>query len=91
MHSDEPGLGRARGALRRGRPAPLDWFEAERANIRAAVSHCAELGLTGICWDLAVSAHEFYTLRGYFDDWYATSTPCAGCLPAARRPCAARG
>jgi DNA-binding SARP family transcriptional activator/tetratricopeptide (TPR) repeat protein len=54
--------------------APLDWFEKERANIRAAVEHCAALGLTGICWDLAVSAHEFYTLGGYFDDWYVTHT-----------------
>jgi DNA-binding SARP family transcriptional activator/tetratricopeptide (TPR) repeat protein len=52
--------------------APLDWFEKERLNIRAAVSHCADLGLTGMCWDLAVSAHEFYTVRGYFDDWLAT-------------------
>ena len=51
---------------------PLDWFERERLNIRAAVGHCAESGLTDICWDLAISAHEFYTLRGYFDDWYAT-------------------
>jgi DNA-binding SARP family transcriptional activator/tetratricopeptide (TPR) repeat protein len=54
--------------------APLDWFEKERANIRAAVRHCAELGLTDICWDLAVSAHEFYTIRGHFDDWYGTHT-----------------
>jgi DNA-binding SARP family transcriptional activator/tetratricopeptide (TPR) repeat protein len=52
--------------------SPLDWFEKERSNIRAAVEHCAGLGLTGLCWDLAVSAHEFYTIRGYFDDWYAT-------------------
>jgi len=52
--------------------APLDWFEKERPNIRAAVEHCAALGLPDICWDLAVSAHEFYTIRGYFDDWHAT-------------------
>ena len=52
----------------------LDWFEKERANIRAAVEHCAALGLTETCWDLAVSAHEFYTIRGYFDDWQATHT-----------------
>jgi DNA-binding SARP family transcriptional activator/tetratricopeptide (TPR) repeat protein len=52
--------------------SPLAWFEKERLNIRAAVEHCAELGLTEICWDLAVSAHEFYTIRGYFDDWDAT-------------------
>jgi len=54
--------------------SPLDWFERERANIRAAVGHCAALGLSSICWDLAVSAHEFYSIRGYFDDWYATHT-----------------
>ncbi|SDH52980.1 DNA-binding transcriptional activator of the SARP family [Lentzea fradiae] len=52
--------------------APLDWFEKERMNIRAAVQHCAELGLSDLCWDLAVSAHEFYTVRSYFDDWYTT-------------------
>jgi DNA-binding SARP family transcriptional activator/tetratricopeptide (TPR) repeat protein len=52
--------------------APLDWFEKERLNIRTAVEHCAALGLTDICWDLAVSAHELYTIGGYFDDWYAT-------------------
>jgi tetratricopeptide (TPR) repeat protein len=54
--------------------APLDWFEKERLNIRTAVEHCAALGLTGACWDLAVSAHEFYSIRGYFDDWHATHT-----------------
>ena len=54
--------------------APLDWFEKERTNVRAAVQHCAELGMTEICWDLAVSAHEFYTIGGYFDDWYATGS-----------------
>jgi tetratricopeptide (TPR) repeat protein/DNA-binding SARP family transcriptional activator len=53
---------------------PLAWFELERLNIRAAVAHCAELGLTELCWDLAVSAHEFYGIRGYFDDWLATHT-----------------
>jgi tetratricopeptide (TPR) repeat protein/DNA-binding SARP family transcriptional activator len=53
---------------------PVAWFEKERLNIRAAVEHCAELGLVDLCWDLAVSAHEFYTIGGYFDDWYATHT-----------------
>jgi DNA-binding SARP family transcriptional activator/tetratricopeptide (TPR) repeat protein len=52
--------------------SPVDWFERERANIRAAIEHCAELGLTDLAWDLAVSAHEFYSIRGYFDDWHAT-------------------
>src|SRR5205085_10523037 len=52
--------------------SPLGWFEKERLNIRAAIEHCAELNLTEACWELAVSAHEFYAIRGYFDDWYAT-------------------
>lgn len=62
---------------------PLAWFEKERLNIRAAVAHCAELGLTDLCWDLAVSAHEFYGVRGYFDDWYSTHTQAlAACRTA---------
>lgn len=50
------------------------WFATERRNVRAAVEHCADLGLTELCWDLAASAHELYTLGGYFDDWYTTHT-----------------
>ncbi|MEU4157848.1 BTAD domain-containing putative transcriptional regulator [Actinoplanes sp. NPDC026670] len=53
---------------------PLAWFRAERLNIRVAVGLAAELGLTAVCWDLAVSAHEFYTILGLHDDWYATHT-----------------
>ena len=53
------------------------------SNIRVAVRHCAELGLVELCWDLAVSAHEFYTIRGYFDDWHATHTHRLRCLPQA--------
>ncbi|GAA2905169.1 SARP family transcriptional regulator [Actinoplanes cyaneus] len=53
---------------------PLAWFRAERLNVRAAVGLAADLGLTDLCWDLAVSAHEFYTILGLHDDWYATHT-----------------
>jgi DNA-binding SARP family transcriptional activator/tetratricopeptide (TPR) repeat protein len=52
--------------------APRQWFEAERLTIRAAVGQAAALGLTELCWDLAVSAHEFYALGAHFDDWRAT-------------------
>jgi tetratricopeptide (TPR) repeat protein len=83
VHSDEPGWEAPAGVRAEVSRAPLDWFEAERANIRAAVSHCVELGLTGICWDLAFSAHEFYTLRGYYDDWFATSTTALAACRAA--------
>ncbi|HZN17872.1 MAG TPA: BTAD domain-containing putative transcriptional regulator [Micromonosporaceae bacterium] len=68
--------------------APLDWYEAERLNLRAAVRHTAELDLTGTCWDLAVSAHEFYSIRGYLDDWYATHMTA---LEACRRAGDERG
>ena len=62
---------------------PLEWFERERLNISAAVTHCADAGLTGICWDLAVSSHEFYTVAGYFDDWQAThATALRACQAA---------
>jgi tetratricopeptide (TPR) repeat protein len=54
------------------RRSPMAWFETERLNIRAAVKHCCELGLTEIAWDLAVSSHEFYNRRNYLDDWAAT-------------------
>jgi tetratricopeptide (TPR) repeat protein len=71
---DGPGAGGAPAAvLEAVQEDPRGWFEGERENLRAAVTHCAELGLTGLCWDLAFSAHELYTLGGYFDDWYATS------------------
>jgi DNA-binding SARP family transcriptional activator/tetratricopeptide (TPR) repeat protein len=53
-------------------PSPFEWFEHERANIRAAVEQAAALGQADLCWDLAVSAHEFYAIGSYFDDWRAT-------------------
>lgn len=71
-HSAVPDWGAPAEALADVDADPLDWFETERENIRAAVEHSAALGLTSLCWDLAVSAHEFYTIRGYHDDWRAT-------------------
>jgi DNA-binding SARP family transcriptional activator len=53
---------------------PVGWFRAERLSVRVAVDVAARLGLTALCWDLAVSAHEFYTILGLHDDWYATHT-----------------
>jgi len=72
VHSEVPDWAVPPEALAEAEAAPLDWFDKERLNIRAAVSHCASLGLTSICWDLAVSAHEFFTRRNQFDDWQAT-------------------
>lgn len=84
VHSGVPDVHLPAEALAEVDAAPLDWFEEERLNIRAAVEHAAELGLAEICWDLAVSAHEFYTIRGHFDDWHATHQ-------AALRACLAAG
>lgn len=74
VHSDVADWNAPPSALAEVTADPLGWFEKERLNIRAAVAHCADLGRADLCWDLAVSAHEFYTIRGYFDDWYATHT-----------------
>jgi DNA-binding SARP family transcriptional activator/tetratricopeptide (TPR) repeat protein len=83
IHSDVPDWDAPAEALAEVDAAPLAWLERERTNIRAAVEHCAALGLTAVCWDLAVSSHEFYTIRGYFDDWRATHTAAlAGCRAA---------
>ena len=83
VHSDVRDWDAPAEALAEVDAEPLEWFEKERPNIRAAVEHCAELGLTGICWDLAVSAHEFYTVRGHFDDWFATHCTALGACQAA--------
>ena len=74
VHSDIPDWDAPAEVLAEVDESADAWFEKERAGIRAAVEDCATLGLTGICWDLAVSAHEFYTRKGYHDDWHATHT-----------------
>lgn len=88
VHSDVPDWSAPPEVLAEIEADPLGWFEKERLNIRAAVAHCSELGLVDLCWDLAVSAHEFYTIRGYYDDWYETH---ALALAACRTAASARG
>jgi tetratricopeptide (TPR) repeat protein len=86
VHSDEPDWDAPTAVLREVDEAPLAWLNAERRNIASAVSHCAALGLTDLCWDLAISSHEYYTLSGHFDDWYATHTEAlAACRDAGDR------
>lgn len=72
VHSAVPGWAAPPALLAEVDADASGWFELERPNIRAAVEHCAELGLVDICWDLAVSAHELCNVGGYFDDWRAT-------------------
>jgi DNA-binding SARP family transcriptional activator/tetratricopeptide (TPR) repeat protein len=86
VHSDTPGWDAPPKALAEVDADPRAWFGKEHANIRAAVAHCAELGLAGIAWDLAMSAHELFTLGGLFDDWHATATTAlAACRAAGDR------
>ncbi len=86
VHSDTPAVPVPGDAYAEVDADPLAWFQAERLTIRAAVELTARLGLTALCWDLAVSAHEFYTIRGYHDDWYAThTTALAACRAAGDR------
>lgn len=83
VHSDLPDWAAPAEVLTDLEADPLEWFETERENIRAAVEHSAALGLTSVCWDLAISAHEFYTIRGYHDDWRAThAAALAACVAA---------
>lgn len=84
VHSDVPGAELPEDAYAEVDADPVGWFQAERHSIRVTVELAARLGLTALCWDLAVSAHEFYTILGLHDDWYATHT-------TALRACRAAG
>jgi DNA-binding SARP family transcriptional activator/tetratricopeptide (TPR) repeat protein len=51
---------------------PLDWLDAEQANLCAAVSQAARAGLVEASWDLAVTLVTLFEARGYLDDWERT-------------------
>ncbi|GAA3300490.1 hypothetical protein Dvina_04230 [Dactylosporangium vinaceum] len=72
VHADLPNLSIPEEFTAAVDRAPMRWLEVERANLRAAVRHAADLGRAGLAWDIAASAHEFYTISGYLDDWQAT-------------------
>ncbi|WP_169577027.1 AfsR/SARP family transcriptional regulator [Nonomuraea coxensis] len=67
---------------------PLDWLDSERGALVCAISQAAALGLTELCWDLAVTATTLFESRSYFDDWEDTHQVA---LAAARRAGDARG
>jgi DNA-binding SARP family transcriptional activator len=48
---------------------PLDWMEAERASLVAAVRQAHDAGLWEHCWRLAVTLAGFFQLRAHWDDW----------------------
>ncbi|MGH3867119.1 MAG: ATP-binding protein [Pseudonocardiaceae bacterium] len=50
----------------------LDWCEAERANLVAAVRHAAETGEHVIAWKLPLALLGFFTLRKHWADLIVT-------------------
>ncbi|MCW2935015.1 MAG: transcriptional regulator, family [Actinomycetia bacterium] len=48
---------------------PIGWYERERASLLSGVRQAASAGLTGLCWELALSAATFYEAQYYLDDW----------------------
>jgi len=47
----------------------MDWFEAERANLVAAIDPAAGRGFHDIAWQLADASWSFLYLRSYWPDW----------------------
>ncbi|EHR52736.1 DNA-binding transcriptional activator of the SARP family [Saccharomonospora marina XMU15] len=55
---------------------PIEWLEAERHSLVAAVHLAAEYQLTEACWDLALAAVTLFEVKGRFDEWRETAN-CA--------------
>ncbi|WP_188317015.1 tetratricopeptide repeat protein [Solihabitans fulvus] len=54
------------------REEALAWFDAERANLAAAVRAAADHRLPALAWKLAVSQQGYFLLRHHLDDWVST-------------------
>lgn len=52
-----------------GPAAALRWFEAERANLIAAIEHGLADGSAGPAWQLASALHEYAEAGGELADW----------------------
>jgi len=52
---------------------PIDWWDAERAALMAAVRQAAAAGLDELCWDLALTSVTLFEVKGYFDLWRETA------------------
>jgi tetratricopeptide (TPR) repeat protein len=57
---------------------PSAWFEAERANIVAAIGYAAALGLSSHAWELADAALGFYEMRDLREDWTTSHETALG-------------
>jgi tetratricopeptide (TPR) repeat protein len=60
----------------------MGWFEAERKVLSAALAQAASNGFDFHAWQIASNISIFLRLRGYWDDWAASSQIAIG---AARR------
>jgi DNA-binding SARP family transcriptional activator len=48
----------------------MDWWDAERASLVAAVRQAAEMGLDEFGWDLALTCVTLFEAKAYYDDWW---------------------
>ncbi|MER5996949.1 BTAD domain-containing putative transcriptional regulator [Nonomuraea angiospora] len=72
----------AKAVDRHVRRDPLDWVDAERAGIVAAVRQSAALGVGPLCWELASTAMHLFETRGLYDEWHTTHEIALRCAPA---------
>ncbi len=49
--------------------APLEWFEAERLSLIAAIDQAAGLGMDELVWDLASCSSVLFETRDYLEEW----------------------
>ncbi|MET9242417.1 BTAD domain-containing putative transcriptional regulator [Nonomuraea sp. NPDC003709] len=72
----------AKAVDRHVRRDPLDWVDAERAGIVAAVRQSAALGVGPLCWELASTAMHLFETRGLYDEWHTTHEIALRCARA---------
>jgi tetratricopeptide (TPR) repeat protein len=62
---------------------PLAWLSTERQNLCLAVGQAADLGLSELCWEIAVSLVTLFEAHSYFDDWQQTHERALAAVRAA--------
>lgn len=66
----------------------LDWLDAHRGGVRAAIELAARTGRAALATELTLLVAGYYSLRGLLDDWQAAATAAhaaavrAGCRPS---------
>ncbi|MEU8377843.1 tetratricopeptide repeat protein, partial [Streptosporangium sp. NPDC048865] len=86
LHGDGPRWDCGEATADRLLADPSGWLRGERLGLVAAVEQAARLGLSEMCWDLAMTAVTLFEAQGHFDDWRHTSeTALAAALRAGDR------